>query len=604
MRTLRWWMGLAAVGSMAFATAAGCSSSGSDSGTPPADSDAGGGTDATTNPPGSDGGGTGTDGSSVVDGTTPTTISPAAGDLKLYLGQIAQLDASGSTITPASPPTFKWVVDSVPPGSAIVSASIFNAGSAKPSFTPDVVGDYKLKVVVTAGGAMAEKTVTVSAYEAQTIFQYTDTPGGGPIGRYGMRAAPTVTDAAARDLSCNVWDAGPYDNIGEALAATGADFWEGPPGSDSKVVWVDTDARADGGLGVTLKVVSTSSTCATAPTKLDEFLDINAGVLIEPRFSPNGSRVAYLSKPKSGDVVATIGADGSAKHLVAPFAVRPDGGAFPDASVPANNHKILSFRWLDDTKVGWLQLVTATTWQIVVADDADNSAPSIFMSCANLTGDTPTMFAFTPDGSVLVTQRSKFKDSGTPAGRDLLLYKPNATTKGCELVRNITRLDSDGGAQVSSVSEFSLSPDGTQVAYVLFDSHVDAGTGPKANAVWTASLDGLTPPAPLPGAPTRGANQFAGPRWLAGGALLAWPQVQMSVDAGDGGNQTIVVSPAGGGTPRVIANSSNGAGTKNVFAIGNGSACAIASASGSSLVAIGALAALVGAVARRRRRSK
>lgn len=602
MRTLRWWMGMAAVGSMAFGAAAGCSSSGSDTpATPSGETDAGGtGSDATT--PGTDGA-VGTDGSTVVDGATPTTIAPAANDVKVYLGQIAQLDASGSTVTPSSPPTFKWVVDSAPAGSSIATASIFNAGSAKPSFTPDLVGDYKLKVVVSAGGAMAEKTVTVSAFEAQTIYFYTDDPDGGPIARYGMRASATLTDAGSHDLSCAVSDGGPYDTLALGYSAFAADFWEGPPGTDAKAVFLQTDVHNDAGAGYSLNVVTTSSSCASAPTKLDEVASTADNLFLHPRFSPNGSRVVYLSKPKSGDVVLTVGADGSARHSIAPFAVRPDGGAFPDAGVGTNQGKILGLRWVDDTKVAWLQIVNGSSWRIVVANDADNATVDVAMTCSALSGDLPTAFAFTADGSVLVTQRSKFHDGGTPAARDLLLYKANATTKACELVRNITQLDSDGGAQISSVSEFAISPDGTQVAYVLFDSHVDAGSGPQANGVWTASLDGLTPPAPLPGAPTRGAVQFAGPRWLAGGALLAWPQAQASVDAGDGGNETIVVSPAGGGTPRVVANSQNGNGTKNVFAIGNGAACAIASAGGSGLVALGAAAAFVGLVARRRRRT-
>lgn len=606
MRTLRLLMAFAAVGSMVAAAGTGCTSSDNNGG-------GGGETDAGTIPglDGSstlpDGGGIGTDGGNPGDSATLPTITPAASDLKVYLGQIAQLDASATTVSPASvTPTYKWTVESAPAGSAITTPSLFNAGSAKPSFTPDVLGDYTLKVTVSAGGATADKTVKVSAFEAQALYLYTEGDGG-KYGTFGVRAAATVSDAGAHDLSCHTWDAGPYDNSmyqGQLWAST---IWEGPAGSDSKVAYVQQLVRDDAGQAYQLNVVTTSSSCAAPPVKLDELAPTNAGTLADPVFSPNGQRVAYLRKPTNGpDHVLTVGADGTAPHNVGLFAVQPDGGP-ADASVPWAQGKVMAPQWLDDTKVGWMQLTGGTNWQIALSDDTDGAMQSVYMTCASLAGgDLPTQFAFTKDGSVIVPQRTAFNDSGSLlGGGDLLVYKPNATTKKCELVRNLTNFETDGGATFPSAHSFSLSPDGTQVAYVTYDTTIDAG-GSTAYSVWTVTLDGLTPPARVPGAPARGvAVAFGtplGPHWAAGGSMLVWPQEQRTVDAGNTASEAIVVASAGGGPLRVVDNSN--AAHNNVYGIGQGTSCAIATASGSGVVGLGALGAFLGLLVRRRRNKK
>ena len=600
MRTLRLLVGLSVVGSMLAASSAGCSSD------DPVASGPGGGSDAAVTTDTGTGPGPGVDGATKVDSAVPTVISIMSGDLNVYLGQIAQLDASGTTAAPTTALAYKWTVDSAPAGSAIVTTSLFNASSAKPTFTPDLVGDYKVKVTVTGAEATAAKVVTVKAYEAQTVFLYSAGTGGATS---GIRAAATVTDAGVRDLSCHVSDAGSYDNNLPSEGSMGADTWEGPPGTDSKAAYVHAIKQADAGSSYQLMVVASSATCATAPAILEDMAATD-GLLMHPRISPNGQRVAYLRKPSGGgpvgDQVITVGADGTARRSVGAFAARADGGPAPDASVPLvqTPPQALSPRWMSDTKVGWLQFPTGTSWNIVVSDDVDNATASIYMRCAAVTsGDRPNQFAFLADGSVLVAQRVAYDDAGTKLGaRDLLIFKPNATTQQCELVRNLTNHESDGGATFSSASNFSVSPDGTQVAYVDFDRTADAGAGFNAFSIWTAAISGLTPPAQLPGAPSRGAQRDVGPRWLAGGALLAWPQDQRSVDAGATTDQAIVVSPAGGGGTHVVANTTGA--NKKVFAIGNGSACTIAAAGGSGLAGFGALGALVALVARRRRANR
>lgn len=602
MRNARLLVGVAAVSSMIAAIATGCSNS---------DSTGGGDTNApdgsTTNPGGDSGTGTKSDGSvQTGDGSTgtTTTVTASASDVNVYLGQVAQLDATASTVSPAGAAlTYSWTLVSAPPGSAVVTASLFNAGSAKPTFTPDVAGEYKLKVTVASGTATNDKTVSTKAYEANAVYFYTEGDGGA-INQMGMRAAATVSDAGTRDLSCNVIDGGAFDQGIRFNEAFSGDYWEAPAGSDSKIVYSQLARVSDGGSATQLVTATTASTCATATTLIDELESTNQ-FFLNPKFSPNGQRLSYTRSGNEPDRVYTVAADGSDKRIIGSLSIEADGGPL-DAAVQQNNRLIQVTRWLSDTKVAWMQFPgSGSSWQIVVADDSATATPAVYMTCSSLASNTterPSKFDFLPDGSVIVGQRTAFGDSGL-GPEDILVFKPDATTKACTLVRNLTNQANDGGVKYPAATNFELSPDHTRIAYLVSDPNLDGGNV-STTSVWTASVDGLTPPAPLPNAPARGAIVGVGPRWLAGGALLSWPQDQRSLDAGTSTNpnQTILVAPAAGGAPRIVDNSGSGA-TGNVFAISTGSACTIAAGGGSGLAGLGALGAIAALFGRRRRRN-
>ena len=62
-----------------------------------------------------------------------------------------------------APITFAWFVDSVPQGSAITTASLYNSSTPKPFFMPDVDGAYHLHLVVTDSAASsAPNAITIT----------------------------------------------------------------------------------------------------------------------------------------------------------------------------------------------------------------------------------------------------------------------------------------------------------------------------------------------------------------------------------------------------------------------------------------------------------
>jgi hypothetical protein len=92
----------------------------------------------------------------IADAGAPQSVAP---------GQNATLDGSAS-YDPNTPPlalTYSWTLVSAPSGSAVTSASIAGANSAKASFTPDVTGAYLFQLTVSNGTFSASANVTITA---------------------------------------------------------------------------------------------------------------------------------------------------------------------------------------------------------------------------------------------------------------------------------------------------------------------------------------------------------------------------------------------------------------------------------------------------------
>ncbi|PIW85667.1 MAG: hypothetical protein COZ95_03255 [Nitrospirae bacterium CG_4_8_14_3_um_filter_50_41] len=72
----------------------------------------------------------------------------------------------------------------MPDGSVLTSADIHNAGTASPSFTPDVDGDYVLRLTVSDGKAEASDNVMVTAVQVPLFDLHPETinlkSNGGP----------------------------------------------------------------------------------------------------------------------------------------------------------------------------------------------------------------------------------------------------------------------------------------------------------------------------------------------------------------------------------------------------------------------------------------
>ena len=80
------------------------------------------------------------------------------------------VDGSASSDGDGDALTYTWTVSATPAGSAISTSSLLGASTATASFTPDVAGDYTLKLKVDDGTDTASDTVTVSTGESDAAM--------------------------------------------------------------------------------------------------------------------------------------------------------------------------------------------------------------------------------------------------------------------------------------------------------------------------------------------------------------------------------------------------------------------------------------------------
>ncbi len=111
------------------------------------------------------------DGDELTAGTNPADASDnkptanAGSDARVRQGTPVALDGTASFDPNADPLAFDWQVEAAPVGSAITTASLDDATSQTPSFTPDVRGVYNLALVVSdANAASLPDRVRVEVY--------------------------------------------------------------------------------------------------------------------------------------------------------------------------------------------------------------------------------------------------------------------------------------------------------------------------------------------------------------------------------------------------------------------------------------------------------
>lgn len=520
-----------------------------------------------------------------------------ANDLSVYLGQVASLDASGSV-----PPgvTFAWTVSSAPPGSAITTASLLNADTAKATFTPDKAGDYALQLAVSGGGASDQKTVTVHAVEAMVFYNTLDFNADG-----GPASAVNVVKASGADthaVTClNQPDGGaqiPEYSWFRAAYGSG-DTWEAPAGQASRfaLAAIERD-NADGGAKSVLYGGTSESTCAAPPKALDSE---SAGPSIlghfSVRFSPDGNRLAFIDLADVAAIsVRTVGFDGSNPHSIGPYKAYPDGGPQADGGNPGLGD--VAVRWMGN-QVAWANnnLGAGDRFQITVAADQDNATETPYLVCTG----TLQSFDILPNGDVLALGSVTLADGAAPSATDLVVLHPNSLTKECEVVRNVTNLPPGSAALAAS-----LSPDGARVAYVASDSTYDAGSGEDNARLYVAAVDGSSAPALLGAGPhSAGREPFEdfrhlAPRWIAGGTALSFQIQQDVIDAGDGGlTPAIAVASMAGGDVHAVARSR----PQDQYYLQSFGGCSVSRGAGSAFMAFGSLGAFLALVLRRRRRS-
>ncbi len=104
---------------------------------------------------------------SLIDASVdPPPLADAGPDQNAAVGALVTLDGSASTDLDGgpSPLTYGWTFTVVPPASALTNASIANATSAAPSFTPDVAGTYLVTLQVSDGALADDDQVQIVAF--------------------------------------------------------------------------------------------------------------------------------------------------------------------------------------------------------------------------------------------------------------------------------------------------------------------------------------------------------------------------------------------------------------------------------------------------------
>jgi hypothetical protein len=471
----------------------------------------------------------------------PAVVVAVTSDVSVYVGQVAGVDASNSTTT-AGTLAFSWKVVSAPSGSGVTTASLSGAGSASASFFPDVDGDYVVAITVSAGGQEDTANATVRATLPQVLFaQGVAGDGGGPGALYyviadfdGGRTHPVLCPAAFSDASAPI---APF----AAYAGRAYDFWEGPPGQLSKFAAFTLDLVPEAGLSGHLWAGTNASTCGGPP------LDFGSAGFgpgrpfgSEPHFNDDGSRFVAFDQEWH---ILTFSADSAdptdgSRHLVAtypvPFSEAPS--ALDPVGLDAGSRYVVEpprVEWSGDT-LAWAQ-PTVNGWEVVTSPDEPDAAPVSYMVCP---GVTPREIAKLHDGTVIASYRL------TPMSSENLYQLKPDTQLNCHLEQQYTSLPDSGS---STATDFAVSPDGTQIAFLQLDTTLqDASPWVQGTSRLPGGYLYVVPVAG--GTPTLVSSEPAiyGPRWIGGGTALAFTRLDGRTDSGSLATSVVVVAPDGG----------------------------------------------------------
>lgn len=99
----------------------------------------------------------------VDDGINTPPIADAGPDQFGYAGLAVTLDASASNDSDTGDTIYyAWSFSEVPTGSSITDADLSDANAQQPEFTPDVLGNYVLNLIVSDGFESGSDTVTIN----------------------------------------------------------------------------------------------------------------------------------------------------------------------------------------------------------------------------------------------------------------------------------------------------------------------------------------------------------------------------------------------------------------------------------------------------------
>ena len=250
----------------------------------------------------------------------PNAPTIVASDLVVYTGMTASVDAAATTAE-----SFTWVVKSAPQGSTVTTSTLTGATTARPSFVADKTGDYVIELTAKNGSVGATKEVKVQAVAAPLFFMQTNFSEDPPYLEYRTVGADGTNNHTIACRMNGTPDAGLGGNadlisMSMFLSDMGEDWWEAPAGSPSRVAFAEFVNDA-GTTTSRLGLGTDQSTCQNPPVKVNPTVEdggARTGItLMQPRFAPNGSRVAYLEERNSGWVLVTVGHDGQDKQDLA-----------------------------------------------------------------------------------------------------------------------------------------------------------------------------------------------------------------------------------------------------------------------------------------------
>ena len=447
-------------------------------------------------------------GGSGGDGATPG-VAIVAADLTVYTGSPAAIDASQTNAS-----EFAWAVKVAPAGSTVTTQSLAGATTARPSFVPDVSGDYVLELTARGNGASATTTVKVKAVAAPVFFMQTNFNESPPYFEYRTIGADK---SGSHPVACRIngpvsdagGEVGQFFFLSMLLADIGLDWWEAQPGSPSRVAFTTMEFFPDGGRDTYLSLGTNESSCTVAPAILrtapEDGGNDSDRLFVQPRFSPNGARVAFVEDRQAGKMVGAVSYDGNDRRDIAPFCPS-EGDCWAPAFFPPRP------QWLDAQTIGWARSYErdgGTGWEVVLANDSANPNVRTHMTCA---GAIPRSIALLQDGSVIAN--SAAADTKV---EDLVVYEPATPGGACQVVRNLTNLGTPG----AYARDFAVSPDGTEVVFVRnVEPPDDGGNGLRfGGELYVVPVNGSSAPKPFSGSP-----QFAyfGGRYVASGSQIAW----------------------------------------------------------------------------------
>ena len=146
-------------------------------------------------------------------------VADAGADRTVYTGNRVELDGTGSDDPDGDLLTYSWSLASLPASSAV---SLRDAASARPSFTPDMAGDYVVKLVVNDGErSSAEDSARITALEPKLVMEFYDDFGiTDPT--WKKRNLP-YSSSASTSQTCR-GSCSPFELDRFRLSATGQDY--------------------------------------------------------------------------------------------------------------------------------------------------------------------------------------------------------------------------------------------------------------------------------------------------------------------------------------------------------------------------------------------